>query len=161
MKRFILALLLAVLLDPLLVQAAKPRSPLQVTISAVQSGLTAADIKPGDAVDFKIVGRTFFDAEKLDINVELHGGVELMSGETSWTGPANKGEDKALRITVRAPMHGNGMIRARILMSPSSGAKFAAEAEYRLGRNTEKKPDRLPEIKKDNKGRTIREYRVN
>lgn len=161
MNRIWLALLMAVLLDPLVVHAAKPRVPLQVNISPVQSSLVPADIRPGDTVEFKIAGKAFTDAAELNINVELHGGAKLVSGETSWSGPAKKGEDKALLITVRAPMHGNGMIRARISMSPSSGASFAAETEYLLGKSAQKKPAHLPEKKKDHKGREIREYRVN
>lgn len=166
MKKTMLVLMMAVLLDPLLAHAAKPRSPLQVSIIPVQSGLASAninsgaDIKPGDVIEFKITGKSFADADELNINVELHGGVELVSGDTSWTGPVNKGEDKVLLITVRAPMHGNGRIRARISMSPSSGASFAAETEYHLGKNAENKPAAAPAIKKDNKGREIREYRV-
>lgn len=139
----------------------KPRSPLQVSISPVQTSLSPADIKPGDVVEFKITGKTHADAGELKIKVELHGGVELLSGNTTWAGPALKGEDKPLLITVSVPKHGNGMIRARISMSPSSGASFSAEAEYRFGKYAEKKPALLPEIKKDSKGRAIREHRVN
>ena len=161
MKQVLLSLLVVVLVGPALLHAAKPRSPLQASISPVQSGLVATAIKPGDVVEFKIVGKAFTDTGELNIKVELHGGVELLSGETSWTGPAKKGEDKTLLITVRAPKHGNGRIRARVSMSPSSGASFAAEAEYLLGMSAQKKPAPLPAIKKDHKGREIREYRVN
>lgn len=161
MNRIWLALLMAVLFDPLVAQAAKPRAPLQVTITPVQLNLAAADIKPGEAVEFKIIGKTFADAGELNINVELHGGVQLLSGAMSWTGQAKKGEEKILPITVRAPKNGNGRIRARISASPSSGATFAAEAEYRIGQQAQKKPAALPEKKKDHKGREIREYRVN
>lgn len=139
----------------------KPRSPLQVSISPVKSGISPTDIKPGDVVEFKIIGKTHADAGELKIKVELHGGVELLSGNTTWAGPVLMGEDKPLLITVSVPRHGNGMIRARISMSPSSGSSFAAEAEYRFGKYAEKKPALLPEIKKDSKGRAIREHRVN
>ena len=160
MKKVLLALLMVVLFDPALLYAAKPRSPLQVNISPVQSGLSQADIKPGDAVELKIAATSFVDADELNINVELQGGVELLSGAASWRGPATKGEAKVLLITVRAPKHGNGRIVARTSMSPSAGASFAAEAEYRLGQNAQKKPAPLPMIKKDSKGREIREHRV-
>lgn len=139
----------------------KPRSPLHVSISPVKSGISPADIKPGDVVEFKISGKTYADAGELNIKVELLGGVELLSGNTTWAGPALKGEDKFLLLTVSVPKHGNGMLRARISMSPSSGSTFAAEAEYRFGTYAEKKPALLPEIKKDSKGRAIREHRVN
>ena len=161
MKKVLLALLMAVLLDPLLVHAAKPRAPLQVSIAPVQSSLSPADIKPGDVVEFKIIGKSFTDADELSINVGLHGGVALLSGETSWTGAAKKGEDKVLLITVRAPRQGNGWIKARISLPPTTEASFAAETEYRFGQSAQKKPAPLPAIKKDNKGREIREYRVN
>ena len=138
----------------------KPRPPLQIAISPVQSGVSPSDIKPGDVVELKITGKTHVETEKLDIRVELLGGVELVSGETSWIGAAKKGEDKALLITVRAPKHGNGRIRARVSLPQTGGAAFAVEAEYRLGADLEKKPSALPEIKRDNKGREIREYRI-
>lgn len=139
----------------------KPRSPLQISIAPVQSGLSPTDIKPGDVVEFRITGRTLAADGELKIKAELAGGVELLSGDTSWVGPAKKGEDKTLLITVRIPKHGNGMIRAQLSMSPSSGASFAAGAEYHFGRDAERKPALFPEIKKDNKGRAIREHRVN
>ena len=138
----------------------KPRSPLQVSISPVQSGLAPADIKPGDAVELKIAATSFVDADELNINIELQGGVELLSGAASWKGPAIKGEAKSLLITVRAPKHGKGIIRARISMSPSAGASFAAEAEYHLGQKAEKPPVAPPVKKKDSKGREIMEHRV-
>lgn len=137
----------------------KPRSPLQVNISPVQAGLVSADIKPDDVVEFRITGKALAEAGEVQIKVELHGGVELLSGETTWVGPAMKGEDKTLLITVRAPKQGNGMIRARISMSPSSESSFSAETEYRFGKNHDNKAAHLPAINKDNKGRAIREYR--
>ena len=84
----------------------KPRSPLQLSISPVQSGLVNADIKPNDVVEFKIAGTALVDAGELKINVELHGGIELLSGDTTWAGPAVKGEAKFLLITVRQPNMG-------------------------------------------------------
>jgi len=160
MKRVVQALLMSLLLTSLTLHAAKPRAPLQVSITPVQVGLVSADIKPGDAVEFKITGKSFADSAELSINVELHGGLELLSGDTSWTGSANKGESKVMLITVRTPKHGNGRIKARMSMSPSAVASFATETEYRFGKQAERKPAALPAVKKDSKGRDIREYRV-
>ena len=84
--------------------AGKPMAPLKISIAPVQPGLAAADIKPGDTVEFKIIGQAFTDATGLNINVELQNGAALVSGATSWTGSAKKGEDKTLLITVRAPI---------------------------------------------------------
>jgi len=160
MKRIALALLTACLLFPLLAQAEKPQSPLQVNISPAQTGLASVDINPGDVVELNITGKTFVEAGELVINVELHNGVELISGATSWAGSVNKGEEKTLVIKVLVPKQDNGSVTARITMSPSSNASFAAEAEYRFGQKGVKKPDQMPKIKNDSKGRAIREYRT-
>ena len=160
MKTILPFILMTLLLYAPLLHAAKPRSPVQVTIATVQPGLAPADIKPGDAVEFRITGMTVADAGELNLNVELQGGVSLLSGQTSWSGPVKKGEARTLLITVRAPKHGNGRILARISTPPTGGASFAAEAEYLIGQGALKKPAPQPEIKKDNKGRSIREHRI-
>jgi hypothetical protein len=139
----------------------KPQSPLRADIVPVQSGLAPADIKPGDVIEFRVTGRSLAIDGEMRIKLMLVGGVELEYGDMTWDGPVLKGEEKLLLVAVRVPKHGNGMIRARVSMSPSSGATFAAEAEYRFGKYAEKKPTHRPEIKKDNKGRAIREYRAN
>lgn len=160
MKRVASALLMSLLLTPLMLHAAKPQSPLQLNISPARVGLIPADIKPGDAVELMISAQTFADTSKLKINVELHGGAELLSGVTSWTGAANKGDGKVMLITVRAPRHGNGWVKALMSMSPSAGASFATEAEYHFGQHALKKPVPLAVKKKDSKGREIMEHRV-
>ena len=137
----------------------KPQSPLQVSIAPVQIGLAASDIKPGDVVEFRISAKSFADAGELLINVELHGGLQLVTGDLSWRGAAAKGEVKTLLVTVRTPMQGNGRIIARIATSPESGASFAAQAEYLMGGQAQGKSATVAQEKKDSKGRRIREYR--
>ena len=156
--KFLAALLAAILAVPLAVHAAKPRSPLQVNIEPTQLGQLAEAIKPGDVVEFKIIGKTFVDADELSIKVKLHGGMELIAGETTWVGSLKKGQDKVLLLTVRVPKQGYGRIMARIAMPPTAGASFVAEAEYEFGSSTVKKPAEFPAIKKDSKGRELREY---
>lgn len=136
----------------------KPRSPLQVNIAPAQSGLVPTDIKPGDVVAFNITGRSPGAEGEMTMKVELIGGAELVSGDTAWAGLVQRGEGNSLLITVKAPKHGNGIIRARVSMAPSVGASFTAVAEYRFGKFAERKPQ-LPDVKKDNKGRSIREYK--
>jgi len=161
MKKVLLALLVAILTGSCAAQAAKPLSPIQVNISPAQAGISPENIKPGDVVELRIAGKSFVDSGELGIKIELIGGAELVSGETAWTGTVEKGGEKAILITVRSPKHGGGGVRARAWMSPSSGATFAAEAKYLIGPDALKKPELPPGIKKDHKGREIREYRVN
>ena len=165
MKKVLLALLMAVLLGSAQIHAAKPQSPLQVTIVPVQFDQLAEAIKPGEVVELKIIGKTFVDADELSIKVKLHGGMELISGETTWVGSLKKGQDKvlllAVRVTKQVSGQGYGRIMARIAMPPTAGASFVAEAEYEFGSSTIRKPAELPAIKKDGKGREVREYRVN
>lgn len=158
---------LAILCAPFWVNAGgmethgKPRSPLQVTIVPAQSDVVPAGIKPGDVVEFKVTGKSPGAEGDMKIKVELVGGVELLSGDIAWSGFTQKGEEKSFLIAVKVPRHGNGIIRARVSMSPSSAASFTAVAEYCFGKYAEKKPSHLPEIKKDNRGRSIREHRTN
>lgn len=154
-------MLVAVLFEPLLALAVKPQSPLQVIISPVQPALSALDIKPGDALEFKITGKTNSNTQNLNIKVELHDGVEMVTGNSSWQGAAQKGEEKTFLITVRAPVQGGGWITAKISMSPSSGASFAAEAEYHFGKDMASKPALKPKPNKDRKRRNIKEYQAN
>lgn len=160
MKKVLMVLLMAILAGSFPAQAAKPLSPLQVNISPAQAGISPAKIKPGEIVELRVIARAFVDASGLGIKVELMDGVELVSGETAWNGSLKNGGEKVLLITVRSPKHGGGGVRALTWMSPSIGAKFFAEAEFRLGKNAVNKPAPAPEIKKDHKGREIREYRI-
>lgn len=161
MKKVLLALVIAILTgSSYLAYAAKPLSPIQVNIEPVQAGIASANIRPGDIVELRIVSKSFVDAGELAIRCYLHGGAVLLAGETTWIGPVKKGDVKTLLITVRAPRHGIGVVRARAAMSPSIGASFAAEAEFRLGPDVANKPAPMPEIKRDHKGREIKEYRI-
>lgn len=160
-SKLLAALLAATLATPFSAFAAKPLPPLQVSIAPVQSDLPAAAVKPGDVIELKIVGRTFVDASELTMKVKLHGKMEWVSGTTTWSGPLKKGEEKVLMLTVRMPKKGHGRITARMAIPPTPGASFSAEAEYEFGSSTTSKPAKLPEIKKDGKGREIREYPIN
>jgi hypothetical protein len=138
---------------------AKPLPPLQVRITPVQSGITSGQIKPGDLMEFKVTAVSFMDVPELRINVELLGGVKLISGDTSWNGPAAKNEEKGITLTVQVPEKGKGGIRARVSIPPSNGTRFSADAHFELGPKGKAKPEQEPAMKKDRKGRDIIEYR--
>lgn len=159
MKKTLLLLSMFALFMPLMVQAAKPMSPLQINIVADQPSLNSAAIKPGDVVNFRITAKTYIDTQDLFLRVELHGGVRLISGDLSWLGSANKGEEKVLQISVRAPRQGKGKIKVKSSISQSSATSITAESEYILGNVPQLKPSTAPQIKKNNEGRTIKEYR--
>lgn len=137
----------------------KPRPPVQISISPVNTSVTPADIKPGDTVEFKVAASSRIEAQKMEIKVDLIGGAELVSGETEWSGPIAKNGEKSLIITVRAPFKGHGRIKAKAVIPVSEGTSFAAAASYTLGEE-EKKEKARPPAKKDSKGRDIREYKV-
>lgn len=161
MKKLWLALLLPMLTGACAAHAAKPLSPVQVSISPAQTWIASEKIKPGDVVELRIIAKSMVDANELGIKIELSGGVELVSGETAWTGAVKQGGEKMLSIFVRSPKHGSGLVRAKTWISPTSGAMFVAEGEYSIGPESQKKPALRPEIKTDHKGREIREYRAN
>lgn len=158
--KLLTALLATTLAMPFAVLAAKPRPPLQVSIVPVQANQLVTAIKPGDMVELKIIGTTFVDVSELTIKVKLYGKMEKVAGQTTWSGPLKKGEEKVLMLTVRMPKQGHGRITARIAIPPAPGASFAAEAEYEFGSSKISKSAELPVIKKDSRGSEIREYRV-
>lgn len=140
-------------------QSGKPLPPVHISIAPVQSSVIPAEIKPGDAIDFKVTAVSFTDVQEMRIDVELTGGAKLISGETSWRGPAAKNEEKILLLKVQASEHGKGRIKARVSIPPSDGTRFSAEAQFMLGVEAKTKPEKEHPVKKDRKGRNIIEYR--
>jgi hypothetical protein len=137
----------------------KPLPPVEVRIVPVQTGMTGGQIKPGDIVEFKILAVSFANAQEMSIEVDLIGGAKLISGETSWKGPAPKNEEKTILLTVQAPERGRGRIRARVSLPTSDSTKFSSEAQFILGVEAKAKPAQEPVVKKDRRGRRIVEYR--
>ena len=137
----------------------KPQPPLLISIEPVQPGITPTNIKAGDVVELRIIAASSLDADDVRIQVDLAGGAELVLGETVWNGSLIKNEEKTIIITVRAPAHGNGKIKARILIPESQGASFSAEDVYVLGVQPKSKPEHEHPVKKDSKGRDVIEYR--
>jgi len=139
----------------------KPVSPLQVSIAPTQSNFSSDDVKPGDVVELRITGKTATDADKLTIRVKLQGGLKLVSGNSSWTGAARKGEVQSWLISVKVLKSGvGGIVKARVSTPNTSGASFTSFAEYQIGQKASKKPELLPGRKMDGKGRSIREYKA-
>jgi len=141
------------------VMAKKPSAPILVTITPTNKTLSPADIKPGDTVELLVTIKSFSSAQDMQVNVDLIGGTALVSGTTNWTGPMGAGEEKALNITVQAPLKGTGKIKARAVVRSGSKAVFGAEATYLLGAEMNKKPASQPKIKKDSRGRSVMEYK--
>ncbi len=139
--------------------ARKPLPPLQISIAPTQPGVTSALIKPGDVVEFKVTAVSFVDVQEMRIDVELMDGAKFVSGDTSWSGPAAKNEEKSFTLTIQTPETGKGRIKARVSLPPSDGTRFAAEAQYMLGPEAKTKPEHEHPVKKDSKGRNIIEYR--
>jgi hypothetical protein len=137
----------------------KPLPPLRISVAPVRHDITQDQIKPGDVIEFKISATSSIDVQKMSIEVELTGGAKLVSGDTSWNGPAGKNEEKTIFVTVRTPENGQGRIKARVIIPPSDGTRYSAAAHYVLGREVKSKPEQEHPVKKDRKGRDVIEYR--
>jgi hypothetical protein len=137
----------------------KPLPPLRISIAPVQQDIIQDQIKPGDIVEFNISASSSIDVRLLRIEVMLTGGAKFMSGDTSWSGPAEKNEVKTIVLTVRAPKSGLGRIKARAIITPSDGTRFSAAAHYVLGKEVKLKPEQEHPVKKDSRGRDVIEYR--
>ena len=137
----------------------KPLPPLAITINPAQTGLNPADIKPGDTVIITIIARAMTALPEATIKITLSNGMELVSGEKYWSGALSNEEVKELKITVRAPLKGSGMIKARIMSTGAQGPAFSAESQYTIGEEYKAENAPKTQIKKDKKGRGIVEYR--
>lgn len=137
----------------------KPLPPLRIIIAPVQQDIMQDQIKPGDIIAFNVSATSSIDVPQMRIEVELTGGAKLVSGDTSWSGPAGKNEEKTIVLTVRAPKSGLGRIKARAIISSSDGTRFSAAGHYVLGKEVKSKPEQEHPVKKDSKGRDIIEYR--
>ncbi len=137
----------------------KPLPPLRISITPAGHDIAQDQIKPGDVIEFNISAASAIDVQRMRIEVELTGGAELVSGNTSWSGPAGKNEEKTIVLTVRAPKNGQGRINARVIIPSSNGAQFSAAAHFVLGKEVKSKPEQEHPVKKDSKGSDIIEYR--
>lgn len=139
-------------------QSSKPLPPVRVSVSAVPSTLSPELISPGDIVTVTITAVSMIETPELIVQVDLLGGTRLISGETSWRGPAAKGEEKNLTLNVQAPLKGKGRVRAVVSLPPSNATRFSADAVFILGSDTGHNDERNGVVKKDKKGRSIIEY---
>jgi hypothetical protein len=142
--------------------AKKPRPPLNITIQPVQADVLATAIQPGDTIPFRVTAVAYVDTQELRVTIELSGGAELVSGETTWTGTAARNEKKEFILTVRAPQKGRGKISAHAAIPGTDGPSFAVESRYLLGVEPNMKSslsDTRPRVKKEGHGRDVIEYR--
>ncbi len=165
MKRVVYFLLFAaIFLYPLMGTAAapsrKPLGPMRITIAPVSAAIMSEDqIKPGDVIEFRVTAVSSIDVPDMDINIELLGGAKLVSGETSWSGPGAKNEEKTILISVQWPEQGQARIKASVSIPPSDSTRFSAVTEYPPVKNKKLKPEQEQPVKKDSKGRDVIEYR--
>ena len=93
------------------------------------------------------------------VKVDLVGGTKLISGDTSWNGPAAKNEEKTINLTVQAPKTGRGSIKAIATIPLTNGPHFSAGAEYVLGGEVKSKSEQDHPVRRDSNGRPVIEYR--
>lgn len=133
----------------------KALPPLSLNIAPVQADVVPSDIQPDESLDFVVTARSMMEAPEMRIRIELTGGAELLSGETSWSGPVEKNTEKQMRITVRTPAKGKGEIKASVALPLDNKPGFRIETRYVLGPDADKKPQKEPRVKKDKRGRDI------
>lgn len=139
----------------------KPQSPLQISIAPIDPSITPENVKPGDVVEFVATAVSLADAEEMRISVTLPKGAVLVSGDLSWSGPANEGEKRYLSFTIKIPSKQTSTIKARAVMPYPEGHSFSASAHYSLGVQAKPKDNAgtVRPLKKDSKGSDVIEYR--
>jgi hypothetical protein len=137
---------------------AKPRQPVQITIEAVQPGVTPDNIKPGDVVDLVVSAVSHVDTDAMTLTVAIPKGAVLISGDLSWTGPARKGEKRTMPITIRVPQKGVGEITAEMSIMIEGKKAFSASSRFMPGGAKKVKPEQRRPVKKDSRGQGVIEY---
>lgn len=137
----------------------KPASLLSVTISPADENLSPDNVSEGDVLELAVTLVSHADLESVSLAIKLSGHIELLQGEVEWSGPLKSGGELVLPISVKVLKKGLGKIKVRAFSHLSETASFSASDTFRIGRNKEEKPSRLP-IKQDGKGRNIIEHRL-
>ena len=137
----------------------KPQPPLRISIATDRPEVTPEAIKAGDVVAFNIMATSMVDASTMRIQIKLSDGVELVSGDLSWSGPATKNDTKILPITIKVPLKGDGTIQANLSITLSENTVFSTSTEYSIGGYKQHKPESTRPVKKDSKGHGVVEYR--
>lgn len=136
----------------------KPRSPVSIIVQLADTRLDPASIKPGDEVALQAVAASSLDDPEMRITVSLSEGLQLVSGDLSWSGASVKGVMTAVPLVVRVPRDGKGKVRALVEVGPRSG-HISSRAEYEFGPAKRQRSQGTRNSKKDSKGRGVVEYK--
>ncbi len=104
----------------------KAQSPVNISIDAAQTP------QLGQAVDFVISATSKFNTDSLVINVHAPKGMILNSGDLSWQGAVNRGQNKVLRFNASFTEQSQQNISVNAFVRSPSGSRFGARAEYVL-----------------------------
>ncbi|MDT8317766.1 MAG: hypothetical protein RQ824_07230 [bacterium] len=165
MKRAVIITVIAILFAPLCLYAngsrpkGKPASLLSVAVAPVDESLSLDNVSAGDVLELEVTLLSHADLEKVSLTVKLSGHIELLQGEVDWSGPLKSGGELLLPISVKILKKGIGKIKVRAFSRISETVSFSASDTFKIGRDEDKKPSRLP-IKEDGKGRNIIEHRL-
>jgi hypothetical protein len=127
------AFLLSVM-GPGVVHATMPSVPMAVTLES--SGNVAVDVD----LTVTLTATPMVDAERLLMTITLPDGVELVAGETTWTGTVRANESRVLIITVRPRRAVMVAIRGAVRLEFPDGTTLGETRSLSLALNDRSKP---------------------
>gem|GEM_PF-5280437 len=136
--------------------AAKPKSPVSVTISADKAAYS-----PGENAELAVMALSLADSDALTISLDLSDGVRVVSGETLWRGAVAKGRFVSFGVVVAIPENGFARVHANAKITDKGGGIFTGSATWSNGRNPVEKSllKQSPRRIKRN-GRSVVDYEV-
>lgn len=137
----------------------KPSPPIHISIGQVETDHENT-IGSKRSLELAILVRAFIDLPNVNVHIDLSKGVELVSGETTWSGSLMKNDTRTFIIIVRSSKNEKGKITAHAEITNEQGAKLRSDAQYDIGRSTEKKQQPKGNKAKDSRGRDVIEYDV-
>ena len=136
--------------------AAKPGSPLSITLSTQQPYQTGQEV----VVQIQVVSAINVDQAR--VNIQPPAGMELLEGELAWQGSLSASVPLQWSFRCRLPATGIHRIGASVSTAGNPAARFAAHAVIHLGERPVgiNRVQESPAKKSIQDGRMIREYPV-
>jgi len=152
MKTFallLLSFLLFTLSSPIV--EAKPRPPLRLTFRH-------QDLSGGE-IQLTLKAKANTGSEQVTLSIDLPPGVFVLEGEAVWEGSLERGETRAIEVTIADPGDALQEIRGKASIQFATGGSFSQESRLRL-KGPEKKGPKLrePIVRKEG-GEIILEFR--
>ncbi len=149
-KRRIFIVLLSYFLFPTLVQAVKPRPPVQLMFQDAALSETETEIT--------LTARSNIETSSLVLALTLPPEISLLEGELEWEGPLSAGAEQMIRVIILNPGR-TSVIEGKAVIRLPNDAIFEQNNRLILKESREKSNKTNPPMKQQGRHESILEFR--